>query len=93
MQGYPYLHSASANKNVHSSNASRTTHPETQFQTIPALYWKKLDDVVGDMSGSVFCCSPQESIFTGFKPHNFFFLAVFSIFTEVFEKFDTAVTH
>ena len=33
---YPYLHSASANKNVHSPNASRTTHLETQFQTIPA---------------------------------------------------------
>ena len=32
-KGYPYLHDASANKNVHVSNASRTTHPETHFET------------------------------------------------------------
>ena len=31
--GYPYLHDASANKNVHVSNASRTTHPETHLET------------------------------------------------------------
>ncbi|CAM9705832.1 unnamed protein product [Pylaiella littoralis] len=30
---YPYLHAALANKNVHDSNASRTTHRETPFQT------------------------------------------------------------
>ena len=27
------MHDTSANKNVHASNASRTTHQETQFQT------------------------------------------------------------
>ena len=32
-EGNPYLHDALANKNVHDSNASRTTHPETPFQT------------------------------------------------------------
>ena len=31
--GYPYLHDASASKNVHVSNASRTTHPETHLET------------------------------------------------------------
>ena len=30
--GNPYLHDA-ANKNVHDSNASRTTHPETHLET------------------------------------------------------------
>ena len=32
--GYPYLHDASASKNVHVSNASRTTHPETHLETL-----------------------------------------------------------
>ena len=34
LDGYPYLHDASANKNVHVSNASRTTHPETHLETL-----------------------------------------------------------
>ena len=31
--GYPYLHDASATNNLHVSNASRTTHPETHLET------------------------------------------------------------
>jgi len=34
VKGYPYLHDASASKNVHVSNASRTTHPETHLETL-----------------------------------------------------------
>ena len=32
-QGYPYLHDASPTNNVHVSNPSRTTHPETHLET------------------------------------------------------------
>ena len=32
--GYPYLHDASARKNVHVSNSSRPTHPETHLETL-----------------------------------------------------------
>ena len=32
--GYPYLRDGSAIKNVHVSNAFRTTHPETQLETL-----------------------------------------------------------
>ena len=31
--GYPYLHDASANKDVHVSNASRSTHTETHLES------------------------------------------------------------
>ena len=34
VHSYPYLHDASANKNVHVSNASKTTHPETHLETL-----------------------------------------------------------
>ena len=33
LQGYPYMHDASAYKNLHFSNASRTIHAETHLQT------------------------------------------------------------
>ena len=32
--GLPFLHDASANKNVHVSNAFRTTHPETHLEKL-----------------------------------------------------------
>ena len=34
VKGYLYLYDASASKNVHVSNASRTTHPETHLETL-----------------------------------------------------------
>ena len=64
--GYPYLHDTSANKNVHASNASRTTHLETQFQTITALSEENSGMKI-NMSSSVLTWSSSASTSTGFE--------------------------